>query len=155
MAPHNFTHPGIPRAWKYAVTAFTLLEVMAAAVVLVFAVTTAMAALEHGFQALDTARNLTTSAQIMEDEMERLRLENWTQLQALQDSGGTAVAVDPSLGQAAARFHCTRIIRDLKPDMKEITLTTTWSGADGRLHTVSYLTRYGKDGLNDYYYTVH
>ena len=141
--------------WKHAATAFTLLEVMVAAVVLVFSITTAMAAMERGFQALDTARNLTTSAQIMEDEMERLRLENWVQLQALQDSGGTAVTIDSSLGPAAARFQCARVIRDLKPDMKEITLTTTWHGTDGRLHTVSYLTRYGKNGLNDYYYTVH
>ena len=151
----HFSGPALTRFWKRAATAFTLLEVMAASVVLVFAVTSSAAVLERGFQSLDTARNLTISAQIMENEMERLRLENWSQLQALQDSGNTTLAIDPSFGPAAAHFHCTRVIRDLKPDMKEITLTTTWNGVDGRLHIVDYFTRYGKNGLNDYYYTVH
>jgi Tfp pilus assembly protein PilV len=144
-----------PRTGKRMATAFTILEVLVAAVVLVFAITSSAAVMQRGFQALDTARNLTTAGQIMENEMESLRLKNWTQIQALQDTGNTTVAPDPSLGAAAARFTCTCTISDLKTDMKQIVLTAAWNGADGRPHIASYLTRYGKNGLNDYYYTVH
>ncbi|HXB02721.1 MAG TPA: hypothetical protein VNV15_07890 [Opitutaceae bacterium] len=147
-----------PRTGGRRVAAFTLLEVMVATIVLVFAITSSITVMQSGFQALDTARNLTTAGQIMQNEMENLRLKNWTQIQAVQDAGNagtTTVALDPSLGAAATRFTCMCTIGDLKTDMKQITLTTKWNGTDGRLHTVSYLTRYGKDGLNDYYYTVH
>lgn len=126
-----------------------------ATIVLVFAITSSITVMQSGFQALDTARNLTTAGQVMENEMESLRLKNWTQIQALEDAGNNTVTPDPSLGPAAARFNCTRTISDLKTDMKQITLTAIWSGVDGRTHTASYLTRYGKNGLNDYYYTVH
>lgn len=135
--------------------AFTILEVMVATIVLVFAITSSLTVMQSGFQALDTARNLTTAGQIMENEMENLRLKNWTQIQSLEDAGNATVAPNPSLGAAATRFTCMRTISDLKADMKQITLTTIWSGADGRTHTASYLNRYGKNGLNDYYYTVH
>jgi hypothetical protein len=128
---------------------------MVAAIVLVFAITSSATVMQRGFQALDTARNLTIAGQIMENEMESLRLKNWNQIQALENPGNTAVAPDPSLGAAAQRFTCTYNISDLKTDMKQITVTATWNGVDGRPHTVSYLTRYGKDGLNDYYYTTH
>jgi type II secretory pathway pseudopilin PulG len=144
-----------PRTGQGLATAFTILEVMVAAIVLVFAVTSSITVMQRGFQSLETARNLTAAGQIMENEMENLRLQNWTQIQALQNAGQTTVAPDPSLGPAATRFTCTRTISDLKTDMKQITLTTTWNGSDGRPHTASYLTRYGKNGLNDYYYTVH
>jgi len=142
-----------PRTGGRRVAAFTLLEVMVATIVLVFAITSSITVMQSGFQALDTARNLTTAGQIMQNEMENLRLKNWTQIQAVQDAGNagtTTVALDPSLG-----FTCTCTIGDLKTDMKQITLITKWNGTDGRPHTVSYLTRYGKNGLNDYYYTVH
>jgi type II secretory pathway pseudopilin PulG len=143
------------RTGKRMAAAFTILEVMVATIVLVFAITSSITVMQSGFQSLDTARNLTTAGQIMENEMENLRLKNWTQIQALQDAGNTTVAPDPSFGAAATRFTCTRTISDLKADMKQITLTATWSGTDGRPHLVSYLTRYGKNGLNDYYYTAH
>jgi hypothetical protein len=39
--------------------------------------------------------------------------------------------------------------------MKEIVLTATWKGYDGRSHTARLITRYGRTGLNDYFYTAH
>jgi Na+-transporting NADH:ubiquinone oxidoreductase subunit NqrC len=151
-------------------------EVMVAATVLIFGIVTAITTMQRGFQALDTARNLTAAAQLMQSEMERMRLLSWAQLQALQQAdnmqqtgnnqtqqsgniqsqqaGGAAVALDPGM-TAPAHFSCTRTITDLKADMKEITLQATWSGYDARAHTARLITRYGKSGLNDYFYTAH
>jgi prepilin-type N-terminal cleavage/methylation domain-containing protein len=133
---------------------FTLVEVMIAAIVLVLAITSAITTLQRGFQALDTARNTTFASQVMQSEMERLRLKSWAQIQAVQDSNDTAVTVNGVTGMAGS-FRCTRTIRDLKTDMKEVTLVAVWNGYDGRPHTLRYITRYGKSGLYDYFYTAH
>ncbi len=135
--------------------AFTLLEVMLAAVVLAFGITTAITTLQRGMQAIDTARNYAYSAQLMQSELESLRLKNWSQLETLQSAGPSAVTNDPTASSARTAFTCTRTINSLKSDMKEILLISTWRGYDGRAHTVRFITRYGKTGLYDYFYTAH
>ncbi len=134
---------------------FTLVEVMLAAVVLVFGITTAIVTLQRGLQSVDTARNLSHASQVMQSEFEQLRLKNWAQLQALQDAADQTVIAPAVPGAANTSFTCVRTIRDLKDDMKEIVLVATWRGYDGREQTVRYLTRYGKSGLYDYFYTAH
>ena len=132
---------------------FTLVEAMVAAIVLVLGITTAITTLQYGLRALDTARNLTAASQVMQSEIERLRLKSWAQIQALQDAHDTAVAVESGAG--TARFTCQREIRDIKTDMKEIVIMASWNGMDGRPHSARLMTRYCRSGLNDYYYTVH
>jgi hypothetical protein len=130
---------------------FTIVEVMVAATVLVFGIVSAISVAQRGLQAVDTARNLTAASQCMQSEIERLRLLSWAQIQMLQDSGSSDVKLDAD----AERLACTRIIRDVKTDMKEITLVASWNGYDGRPHVARLITRYGKTGLNDYFYTAH
>ena len=129
--------------------AFTLVEVMVASTVLVFGIVSAITVSQRGLQALDTARNLTTASALMQNEMERVRLLNWAQLETLQQAADHTVAHADS-----ARFACTREIADVKTGMKEIRLITTWRGYDGRPHTARLITRYGRNGLNDYFYTI-
>lgn len=156
QAPPAAAQPQTSRApARQATGAFTLVEVMLAAGVLVLGITTAILTLQRGFQAVDTARHLTAAAQAMQSECERLRLKSWAQLQALQDSGDTVVTLAGAPAGLSATFACARNIRDLKTDMKEITLATSWRGYDGREHRVSYVTRYAKSGLYDYFYTAH
>ena len=133
---------------------FTLVEVMLASVVMVFGITTAIVTLQRGFQALETARATTHAAQVMQSELERLRLKSWAQLQTLQDAGDATLAV-PAGAAPAASFRCVRAIRDLREDMKEITVASSWTGYDGRSHVVRYVTRYSRSGLYDYFYTSH
>jgi hypothetical protein len=84
--------------------------------------------------------------------MEQLRLKSWTQLDALS---GTAPFTPDSSASGANAFTCTRSITAPKSDMKEITLTAEWRGSDGRPQTAKLVTRYGKNGLNDYISTTH
>ena len=132
--------------------AFTIVEVMVASTVLVFGIVTAITTSQRGLQALDTARNLTAASQLMQSEIERIRLLNWTQLAGLQQSGATTVTSEAGAGVAPAQV--TRAVTDIKTDMKQITLTAVWRGYDGREHTARMITRYGKSGLNDYFYTT-
>ncbi len=131
--------------------AFTFLEVMLAGMVLALGIAGSVVILLRGFQSLDTARNLTTATQVMQNEMERLRLKSWDQIQEMQDSRETAVTVDRG---AAGRLSCSRDIRDIRTGMKEIVVTATWQGLDGRSYSARLITRYCQNGLNDYYYTI-
>lgn len=150
--PTGFHAPRLPL--RARPRAFTLVEVMIASAVLVLGITTAIVTLQRGFQAVDRARHVTYASQVMQSELERLRLKSWAQLQALQDANDTSVAVTTVAGLSAT-FRCTRSIRDLKTEMKEITLVSEWSGYDGRPHSLRYVTRYSKTGLYDYFYTAH
>jgi len=134
---------------------FTIFEVMMASIIMVLGITTAITTLQSGLRAVDSARNYSYAAQLMQSEMERLRLKNWSQLQTLQNSGETVVATDDTASSARTVFTCKRSITDVKTNMKEITLISNWSGFDGRPHTARFITRYSKSGLYDYVYTAH
>lgn len=134
---------------------FSLVEVMFASIVMVLGITTAITTLQRGLQAVDSARNYSYAAQLMQSELERLRLKNWSQLQTLQDTGETIVETDDTASSARTVFTCKRVITDVRSDMKEITLISNWQGFDGRPHTARFITRYSKRGLYDYLYTAH
>ena len=127
---------------------------MVAACIMVFGIAASLLTVQRGYQALDAARHTTYASQVMQSELERLRLKSWAQMQALQDSGETDVSV-AGLNGTSGSFRCSRIIRDLKEDMKEIALVSSWTGYDGRAHTLRYITRYSRSGLYDYFYTAH
>lgn len=135
--------------------AFTLVEVMVASVVLIFGIVSAIGAMQAGLKSMDRARKVSLATQILQSEMERLRLKSWTQLEAEQAAGATATFTpDNAAGTAAARFTCTRTIASAKADMKEITLTAEWRSYDGRPQTARLVTRYARNGLNDYISTA-
>lgn len=154
-SPSLFRTRAAPPGRRTGGRAFTIVEVMVAAMVLVLGIVTAITTLQSGFQAVDTARHYTFASQVMQSELERLRLKSWAQLQTLQDSSDQTVAVPAVRGFDPAAFNCIRVISDLKTDMKEIILISNWHGYDGRSHTVRLVTRYGKTGLYDYFYTAH
>ena len=146
---------------------FTIVEVMLAAIVMVLGITTSITALQYGLRSVDNARNMTLAGQIMQSEMEILRLQNWTQINDLTGTTtvnaadsittGTSTTLDATLTAIANRFTCIRAVENItgRADIKKITLTVTWSGIDGRSHTMKFQTRYAKDGLSDYFYTAH
>lgn len=131
--------------------AFTLVEVMAAMTVLILVMMSSIAAMTIGFRILEDARLSTLASQVLQSEVENIRLKNWAQLSALPASA--SFTVDSSLLTASFnKFNCTRSVSDLHADMKQVTVSLTWSSMDGRPHTRRYVTYIGKNGLNDYYY---
>lgn len=138
--------------------AFTILEVTLATFVMALGIATATLTMMGGFKTLDVARNITLASQILQSEMERLRLMDWTSIAAL--SGTSTVdlnSVFTSDADLAARFTLTRTVSDVTGkvgEMKEIVLVVSWTTMDGRTLTRQFNTYYAKDGLYDYYYTL-
>ncbi|MEY4489880.1 MAG: hypothetical protein RIQ79_2388 [Verrucomicrobiota bacterium] len=160
---------------------FTVLEVTMAAFVLIFGICSAILTLKSGINAIDTARDTTLASQILQSEMERIRLLPW-------DTTSTYSYVDPVTGRTEQKlkpaivripasealdlttifpasvltstmtksFTATRTIADVtgkSGEMKEISIVVTWISFDGTRHTRKSTTQYAKGGLYDYYYT--
>lgn len=133
---------------------FTILEVMLAAIVMAFAITTSITTMQRGFLTLDTARNTTIAGQIMQSEFEKMRLAPWATIDAYASSTNP-LSVDSSFTSNAyigTRFSMARTVTLIRTGMKQITLTVTWRNYDGRSISRSYSSYYGQNGLYDYFY---
>lgn len=128
-----------------------------AAAVMALAIATSITTMQRAFLALDSARNTTIAAQIMQSEFERMRLQSWATIDAYA-AGPETLMIDPSFTQSAAigtRFSLQRAVAPVHSEMKRITLTIAWHGYDGREVTRSFQTYYGKNGLYDYFYNSY
>lgn len=145
---------------------FTILEVALAAFVMILGIGSSMIAMQSGFKALDVARDTTLASQILQSEIERLRLMAWhnpttpaiDSICELPASETVNLATMFASNSAiAAKFQVTRTVTvdDSRPaDVRFITVNATWKSYDGRVHTRSFKSMYAKNGLYDYYYTI-
>ena len=140
---------------------------MIATFVMSLVIGTSLIALQTGFKYIDVARGDTLASQIMQSEIERLRLMAWsktaptgvvdsiTELPASETVDlSTMFSTNVAL---ASRFTVTRTVAadTTSPrDVRYITVTVNWSSSDGKSHTRSFTTMYAKNGLYDYYYTL-
>jgi type II secretory pathway pseudopilin PulG len=151
---------------------FTLIEVMLAGTVMVLAISSCLLVLQQGMRAIDTARFSTLAGQILQSQMEKLRLLTWTQLIYLEggtpNTGGPVnwPTFTPDLPSGSAHLNrffvggttgvCAQSIvpapSPFGATTRIITLTANWTGVDGRTHSLSYTTHYGKNGLSDFFY---
>jgi Tfp pilus assembly protein PilV len=154
--PAGGSNPPRPRARRRRLAGFTIVEVMMAAIVMAFAITTSITTMQRGFLSLDTARNITIAGQIMQSEFEKMRLVPWATVDAYDATGAEIpLAVDTSFSSntfIGNRFTMTRRVNVIRTGMKQITLTVTWRSFDGRNISRSYSSYYGQNGLYDYFY---
>lgn len=137
---------------------------------MVLAISSSLIVLQQSTKAVDHARYTTLAGQILQSQMEKLRLLTWTQLTNSVHGPVNFTTFTPDVAAAATtqlnRFtvagvpnRCSQSIvaapSPLHLTMKVITLTATWTGVDGRTHSLSYTTRYGKNGISDFFYTSH
>ena len=142
---------------------FTIVEVGVAALVLVLCITSSLMVLQRGFVAIDNARYTTLAGQILQSQMEKLRLLTWAQLTATTggppQNGTFTPDLTPTASAQLANFTCTQVITNapapFDTTMKDITLTAKWKGTDGRFRTLTYYTRYGQNGISDFFFTPH
>lgn len=154
--PSCRTPSGLPHVRSRS--AFTLIEVMIAATVMALAITTSITTMQSGFAALDSARKITLAGQIMQSELEKIRLEDWTRVSGYTGSANITAAATGTFATSAAilrSFTITRQVSEVHTDMLRITLTTQWRTHDGRDASRSYTTYYGKNGLYDYFYNSY
>jgi len=151
-------HRSTARRRKKRQAGFTIFEVTMATFVMAMGISTSIVGITAGFKQLDVARNITLSSQVLQSEMERLRLMNWTDIAAL--TGSSTVDLESVFTDdeaLAERFTLLRTVGDVTGkvgEMKEITLQCSWTGIDNRTLSRQFTTYYTKNGLYDYYYTL-
>ena len=170
----NPTAASVPRkqagTWKQLRPdgGFTIVEVAMATFVMAFGISTSIIALQMGFKAIDVARDETLASQIMQSEIERLRLWPWSKttpasvidsIVELPASETVSLASTfASNAAVASRFSVVRTVTndpsDTTRNVRYITVAVTWKSYDGRSHTRNFTTLYAKEGLYDYYYTL-
>lgn len=135
---------------------FTIMEVALAATVLALTLTGMIQVVESGSQMLDVSRKQTVASQILDDEINQLRLQSWNTVLAYPSSA--SMTIDPSFATAAqSSFTCTRAVSVIKTDANGNTLvvqvqfTITWTGVTGRTYTRTAATYVAKNGLYQTY----
>ncbi len=126
---------------------FTLVEVMMAATILVVGLVGMMQTVTIGSEMLDTARKQTLASQIIQHQIERVRLMNWSDVAALGASP-TPVAVSDAFAAQGGGFACQRTATDVKAGLRRLTFTVTWKSNVNRSYTRTGETYVGKNGLS-------
>lgn len=140
-----------------------MLEVFIAALVMTLTLTSSLQVVGRGLQAIDSARYSTLAGQILQSQMEKLRLLSWSQL--TNPANGSPVGAinyttftpDPGLisTNQVNNFTCTQSIAldsNHSNTIADITLTAAWTGSDGMKRSRTYYTIYAKDGISDFIY---
>lgn len=128
------------------------------AAILALAIGTSITTLQRAFLSLDTARNLTLAGQIMANEMEKMRMSDWTTVSGYP-TGPTTVTVDSSFTSnptIATRLALSRSVSTVggNANMLQLTYTITWNSYDRRTISRSNTTYYSRYGIYGYLYTT-
>ena len=133
----------------------TITEVAMAALIMALVLATAVTTLQRAFISLQNARDLNIASQMLQSEMEKLRLADWTTVNGFTTSA-TTVTLDPAFTAnpfVGNRFTLSRTVTDPKTDTRIITLRVVWQGADNRPLSRRLALRYSRNGLYDYFYS--
>ena len=150
--------PAQPRSFRLTERGFTIIEVVMATFIMTFGIATSIITMQSGFKQIDLARGTTIAAQIIQSEMERMRMMSWTNIIGLPTpltfDGSTYFSSNPDV---AGKYTITRTVTNnatTPTEIKDLTVSVRWQTYDGRWHTRSLTALYAKNGLYDYYYTL-
>lgn len=133
----------------------TIIEVGIAALIMGAVLATSITTLQRAFISLQNARDLNIASQMLQSEMEKMRLADWDTVNGFTTTA-TTVALDTAFTSnpyVGNRFALSRTVADPKTDTRIITLQVIWRGADNRQLSRRLSMRYSRNGLYDYFYS--
>ena len=126
--------------------------------VLALGIGTSIVAMQSGFRHLDLARGTTIAAQIIQSEMERIRMMSWAGVSALPETATFDGALNfTTSSRVSGKYSVTRsrVADSTRPtEVMHIAIAVAWNTYDGRPHSRTFTSIYTKNGLYDYYYTI-
>ena len=133
----------------------TIIEVATAALIMGLVLATSITTLQRAFISLQNARDLNIASQMLQSEMEKMRLADWATVNSFTNSA-TPVTLDAAFTSnpyVGSRFSLSRTVSDPKTDTRIITLQVVWTAADKRPLSRRLAMRYSRNGLYDYFYS--
>lgn len=126
--------------------------------VMALGISTSIIAMQQGYKFLDTARGTTLASQIIQSEIERIRMMSWATVTALPASetfdGSTYFSTSAALQGDYTMTRTTTLDSSRSSDVALITISVSWKTYDRRAQTRRFQMKYMKNGLYDYYYTL-
>ena len=135
--------------------AFTLIEVMLAAAVMLAGIVGMIQVIASGSEMLDLARKQTIATQIIQNEIGKLHLADWSTVSSYTNTDatlGTLItstitdSTNSSYQRAAVffqNFRCYRYVSPVRTDLIKVTFTVKWdTGNVGR----SYVRTFSRTG---------
>ncbi len=101
-----------------------------ASFVMAFGIATSIVAMQTGFKTIDVARGTTIASQILQSEMERLRLMSWTTISNLSTATDTVAPV-PAGSPAGVEMFDGATYFSTNPDVAGKYIITRTVTADG------------------------
>ena len=132
----------------------TLTEVMIGACVLALVLGGSLLVMQRNYRLLSAARDLNLATQILQNEVEHMRLASWSTVSGYA-VGATTLTIDSAFtshAQVGNRFTLTRTKSVVSSDVFELIYTIRWTGADRQTVSRTIRTRYAQNGLYDWYY---
>jgi Tfp pilus assembly protein PilV len=167
MSPASPVRTLSPRLRRSRAAGFTIAEVMVATFVMALGIATSVITMQSGFKQIDVARGTTLASQIIQSEMERLRMMPWSKTSPVDvvDSiaelpekeafdGTTFFSANPELAGRYQIIRTATLDPDRPTEVMNIVVYVRWQSYDQRWHQRSFSSTYCKNGLYDYYYTV-
>ncbi len=130
---------------------FTLAEVVVGFAVLGLVVASVFSVMGQGVAVVEISRDYARVSQIMQSEMETLRMKKWAEIQDLPAEGD----FDPDTrftDLVGDRYTCTRLVDSTRDGQVRVRVRVDWKDNGGRSHQREFMTLITKEGLNDYYY---
>lgn len=130
--PDRLALPNTRYSLPATFSAFTIVEVMMASVILVVGLLGMIQGVTIGSEMMATARRQTIAAQILEHEIGKLRLKDWTYINGLASSAAVTydsdqAPLDASIAASGVTFTIASTVTTITTDLREVTFTVTWT----------------------------
>lgn len=129
---------------------FSLVEVMFAVTILAMVFAGVFGAMAQGFVLVESARDRTNAAQILQTRMEQLKVMGYARISNLPDDGEFSIA-DLFPDKWVERYSTRQEVVDIKSGLKEVRLTVAWTDSQGTLRSRSFRAYFAENGLTDYF----
>ena len=105
---------------------------MMASVILVVGFMGMIQGITIGSEMMATARRQTIAAQILDHEIGKLRLKDWTYINSLASSTSTTydsdlAALDTAIAASGVTFTLASTVTTITTDLREVAYTVTWT----------------------------
>ena len=85
-----------------------------------------------GSEMMATARRQTIAAEILDHEIGKLRMEDWSYISALSSSASTTytsdlAAMNTAIAASGVTFSLASTVATITTDLREVTFTVTWT----------------------------
>jgi hypothetical protein len=105
---------------------------MMASAILVIGLIGMIQGITIGSEMMATARRQTIAAQILDHEIGKLRLKNWTYINSLASAAAVTydsdlASLDTAIAASGVTFTLASTVTTVTTDLREVTFTVTWT----------------------------